>query len=424
MRDVMGIVLGGGQGQRLYPLTRDRSKPAVPLAGKYRIIDIPISNCLNSQINKIFVLTQFNSASLNRHIVQTYKFDMFNGGFVDILAAEQTPDNTNWFQGTADAVRQSIKHFAPYEDVNYILVLSGDQLYQMDFRQMIAFHIDNEAAITVAAIQVPAEATSGLGIMKIEPKGRVVRFHEKPKAHELDDLRCAVPSCQLNAEGGREYLANMGIYVFHKKFLIDLLTRSNAIDFGKELFPQSIDRCNVYAYVFDGYWTDIGTIRSFYEANLGLTSSLPQFNFYNLDMPVFTHPRNLPGSKLNNCNVHQSIIAEGCILSGADIRHSIIGVRSRIGGGTTVKNSIVMGADHYETSHEMEENAAAGLPNIGIGSHCTIINAIIDKTARIGDNVSIINAHNQQQQDEDNYSIRDGIIVIPKGSIIPSGTVI
>lgn len=424
MQDVMGIVLSGGQGQRLFPLTKFRSKPAVPLAGKYRIIDIPISNCLNSGINKIFVLTQFNSASLNKHIVQTYKFDMFTGGFVDILAAEQTPDNPNWFQGTADAVRQSIKHFAPYNDVEYIIILSGDQLYQMDFRAMLEFHIESDAEITVGAFPVSAAVASSMGIMRIQQKGRVVEFREKPKQEDLHNIRCDVQECRLTTDGGRDYLASMGIYLFRKSFLIGLLTESCAVDFGKELFPEAIHRHRVFAYVFDGYWTDIGTIRSFYEANLGLTSGLPQFNFYSPNMPVYTHPRNLPGSKLNNCNVHQSIIAEGCILNGADIKHSIIGVRSRIGGGTTVKNSIIMGEDYFETTQDLEQNAIHGLPNIGIGNHCTIINAIIDKNARIGDNVSIINAHNAQEKDDENYCIREGIIVVPKGALIRSGTVI
>ncbi len=423
MLDAMGIVLSGGRGQRLYPLTKMRSKPAVPLAGKYRIIDIPISNCLNSNINKIFVLTQFNSASLNKHIVQTYKFDIFSGAFVDILAAEQTPDNPNWFQGTADAVRQSIKHFNPY-DINYVVILSGDQLYQMDLGQLISFHADSGADITVGAFPVSAEEASGLGIMQIRDHGRVVTFREKPKPEDLGNLRCTAPHCRLNSDNERDYLANMGIYVFQKQFLIQLLQESMGIDFGKELIPEAIQRHRVYAYVFDGYWTDIGTIRSFYDANLGLTSSTPQFNFYSPQMPVYTHPRNLPGSKLNNCNVHQSIITEGCILTGADIKHSIIGVRSRVGAGSTIKNSIIMGSDFYETTQDLEENAQKKMSNIGIGSHCTIINAIIDKNARIGDNVSIINAHNIQELDEENYCIRDGIIVVPKGAWIPNGTVI
>jgi len=424
MQDVMGIVLGGGQGRRLYPLTKLRSKPAVPIAGKYRIIDIPISNCINSRINKIFVLTQYNSASLNKHIMQTYKFDIFAGGFVDILAAEQTPDNPHWFQGTADAVRQSIKHFAPFEDVKYILILSGDQLYHMDFADLMRFHLDSGADVTVSAIPVPAASASAFGIMNIAPDGRVVEFREKPKIHELAGLRCAAADCNAHPDGSHQYLASMGIYLFPKKLLIDLLSASSAVDFGKELFPESIGRYKVYANIFHGYWTDIGTIRSFYEANLGLTGDLPHFNFYDVRMPIYTHPRNLPGSRLNNCRLHQSIVAEGCILEGTDISGSVIGVRSRIGGGTTIKDSIVMGADQYESADDIAENAANKIPNLGIGDRCTIINAIIDKGVRIGDHVSIINAQNLQEKDEENYCIRDEIIVVPKGAIIPSGTVI
>jgi glucose-1-phosphate adenylyltransferase len=418
MQDVIGVILGGGQGKRLFPLTKLRSKPAVPLGGKYRLIDIPISNCLNSRINRVFVLTQFNSASLNKHIIQTYRFDMFSGGFIDILAAEQTPDNPNWFQGTADAVRKSIKHLTPYTDANYVIILSGDQLYQMDLRRVINFHIDQRADITVAAIPVSADAATGLGLMKVQPDGRTIAFREKPKPEELGDMRVK------KRPDGRDYLASMGIYVFQKQLLVDLLTESKAIDFGKELIPQAVHHRRVSAFIFDGYWEDIGNIRTFYEANLALTSTSPKFNFYDADMPVYTHPRNLPGSKLNNCDVHQSIIAEGCVLNGAEIKHSIIGVRSRIGSGTTIKDSVIMGADRYETTEQIEENAANRIPSIGVGNHCTIINAIIDKDVRIGDNVSIINAHNLQEKDDENYSIRDGIIVVPKGSLIRSGTVI
>jgi glucose-1-phosphate adenylyltransferase len=418
MRDALGVVLSGGEGQRLFPLTKYRSKPAVPLGGKYRLIDIPISNCLNSQINKVFVLTQFNSASLNKHIVQTYKFDMFNGGFVDILAAEQTPDNANWFQGTADAVRQNIKHLLPYTDVEYVIVLSGDQLYQMDFRNVIDFHINTSADITVAAVPVSSESATSLGIMGIQPGGKIIAFREKPNAEDLPEIRFA------ERTDGCDYLASMGIYVFRKQFLVDLLATSSAMDFGKDIIPQSVHKHRVLAYIFDGYWEDVGTIRTFYDANLALTGASPKFNFYDVNSPVYTHPRNLPGSKLNNCSIHQSIVSEGCILNGSDIKHSIIGLRSRIGNGTTIKHSIVMGADHFETVEQLEENAAKKMPNIGIGNHCTIINAIIDKDVRIGDNVAIINAHNAQEKDDEHYVIRDGIIVIPKGSFIRSGTVI
>jgi len=418
MRKVLGVILSGGQGQRLYPLTKFRSKPAVPLAGKYRLIDIPISNCLNSQINQIFVLTQFNSASLNKHVVQTYRFDMFTGGFVEILAAEQTPENQSWFQGTADAVRQSIKHILPYEQVSHVLVLSGDQLYQMDFRHLIDFHERSDSDITVAVIPVPAESTPGLGIMKVEPDSRAVDFIEKPKHEDLPRIRSASRS------DGRDYLASMGIYVFRKQLLVDLLTKSTVVDFGRDLIPQALAKYRVMGYQFDGYWEDVGTIRNYYEANLELTEAQPNFNFYDFENPIYTRPRNLPGSKLNNCSIHQSIIADGCILGGGDIKHSIIGVRSRIGSGTTIKHSIVVGADRYETIEQLDENSAKKIPHMGIGSHCTIINAIIDKEARIGDNVSIINAHNLQEKDDENYNIRDGIIIIPKGALIRSGTVI
>jgi glucose-1-phosphate adenylyltransferase len=417
MHDVIGVILGGGRGERLYPLTKLRSKPAVPLGGKYRLIDIPISNCLNSEINRVFVLTQFNSASLNKHIMQTYKFDMFGGGFVDILAAEQTPDNVNWFQGTADAVRKSVKHLEPY-DVKYVAILSGDQLYQMDLRQVVGFHEKNDADITVATISADAQTAPRMGIMKLEDNGRVSAFIEKPKPEELTGWE------SLNREDGRNFLGSMGIYVFRKELLVDILTESHATDFGREIIPQAVSRYRVFAWPYEGYWEDIGTIRSFYEANLALTDVSPQFNFYNAQQPIYTHRRNLPASKLNNCSIHQSIIAEGGILSGASIKHSIIGVRARVGIGATIQHSVVMGADYYETVGQMAQNVSLGRPNIGIGSNCTIINAIVDKNVRIGDNVSIINAHNVQEKDDENYFIRDGIIVIPKDAEICSGTVI
>ena len=417
MQDVVGMILGGGQGQRLYPLTKLRSKPAVPLAGKYRLIDIPISNCLNSNINRVFVLTQFNSASLNKHITQTYKFDMFGGGFVDVLAAEQTPDSANWFQGTADAVRQNVKHLEPY-DVKYVVILSGDQLYQMDLQQIIDFHEQNEADITVAAMPVDAQTALRMGIMKRENNGLVSAFFEKPKLEELAGWNSS------HRDDGRNFLGSMGIYVFNKELLIDILAESDAADFGKEIMPQAVDRCKVFAWLFEGYWEDIGTISSFYEANLALTEVTPQFNFYDVRRPVFTHRRNLPASKLNNCAIHQAIISEGSVLNGADIKHSIIGVRTRVGNGTTIQRSVVMGADYFETMDQMAQNTSMGRPNIGIGGNCTIINAIVDKNVRIGDNVSIINANNMREKDDENYFIRDGIVVIPKGVWIRSGTVI
>jgi len=418
MQGVIGVILGGGQGQRLYPLTKLRSKPAVPLGGKYRLIDIPISNCLNSGINRVFVLTQFNSASLNKHIIQTYKFDMFSGGFVDILAAEQTPDNPNWFQGTADAVRQSVKHIVPYEDAKDIVILSGDQLYQMDLRHIIGVHEQNNADITVATIPVDARNAPRMGIMKLEDNGRVSAFIEKPKPEELAGW------ASLNRNDGRNFLGSMGIYVFRKDHLVNILMKSDAADFGKEVIPQAVSGHRVFAWPFEGYWEDIGTIRSFYEANLALTEDTPQFDFYNARGPVYTHRRNLPSTKLNNCTLYHAIIAEGSVLNGADIKHSIIGVRTRIGSGTTVQHSMIMGADYFETVEQMAQNASLGRPNIGIGGNCTIINAIVDKNVRIGDNVSIINTDNVREKDDENHSIRDGIIVIPKGALIRSGTVI
>ncbi len=420
MLDVLTLVLGGGRGQRLYPLTKFRSKPAVPLGGKYRIIDIPVSNCLNSDINRIFVLTQFNSASLNKHIAQTYKFDMFDGGFVDILAAEQTPDNPNWFQGTADAVRQNIKHFDPY-DAGYVLIVSGDQLYQMDFREVFRFHQERKADVTVACTRVTAAETPAFGIMKVDDDRRIIAFSEKPGAERLKELSLRTQNLAPQ-EGDRDYLANMGIYLFHKELLIDLLANSSALDFGKHLIPEALGKCKVFAYAFDGYWTDIGTIRSFYEANLSLTDPQPRFSFFDARRPVYTHPRNLPSSKLNNCTLRQAMVADGCILNGADITRSIVGIRSRVGNGTRIKDSILMGADMFETREAREANAAQALPNIAIGSNCTIVNAIIDKNVRIGDHVSIINVQGLQEKDGENYYIREGIVVIPKGAIVPSET--
>jgi glucose-1-phosphate adenylyltransferase len=354
MQDVIGIILGGGQGQRLYPLTKMRSKPAVPLGGKYRLIDIPINNCLNSGIHRVFVLTQFNSASLNRHIMQAYKFDMFGGGFVDILAAEQTYDNTTWFQGTADAVRKSVKHLAPHDNVKYAVILSGDQLYQMDLRQIVGFHEQNDADITVAAIPVDAQTAPRMGIMKLENNKRVSSFLEKPRPEELAGWD------SLNRDDGRNFMGSMGIYVFRKDLLFDVLTESDAADFGKDIIPHAVGRHKVFAWQFDGYWEDIGTIRSFYEANLALTDAVPQFDFYDAHMPVYTHRRNLPPAKLNDCIVRRSIIAEGGILSGASIERSIIGVRARIGSGTTVQHSMIMGADYYETLEQIEQTLPWG----------------------------------------------------------------
>ena len=423
--DVLGIVLGGGKGERLYPLTRLRSKPAVPLAGKYRIVDIPLSNCINSGIRRIFVLTQFNSASLNRHIARTYRFDNFTEGFVNILAAEQTLENTNWFQGTADAVRQSIRHFADI-DVSHVLILSGDQLYQMDYRKMLDFHFENQADITVSTIPVAGSEASAFGIMKTSAQSQIVLFHEKPSPERLAYLESQL-SGNFDDErfpGRKAYMASMGIYVFSKELLIKILNESGEHDFGKNIIPDSIDKYRVMSYPFFSYWTDIGTIRSFYEANLDLTATLPKFNFYDSKRPMYSRARLLPGSKINECHLHQCVISDGCFLNGADIRHSIIGIRSRIGHGTTVTSSYIMGADYYETFDEIKGNALRNVPNIGIGNHSTIVNAIIDKNARIGDNVQVINSENWTDFNGDNFYVRDRIVVIPKGAVILSGTVI
>jgi glucose-1-phosphate adenylyltransferase len=423
--DVLGVVLGGGKGERLFPLTKLRSKPAVPLAGNYRLVDIPLSNSINSDVRKLFVLTQFNSASLNRHIAQTYWFDKFTGGFVNVLAAEQTFENPNWFQGTADAVRQSIRHFADI-DASLVLILSGDQLYQMDYRKILRFHVESKADITVSTVPVPKEQASGFGIMKVDASNQIVHFHEKPAPEGLKDLESTLTG-EYDIEkfsDGKAYLASMGIYVFSKKLLIEILASTSEHDFGKNIIPDSINHRRVMSYPFFDYWTDIGTIRSFYEANLDLTATLPKFNFYNASRPIYTRARLLPGSKMDNCNLHQSVISEGSILSGSDIRHSIIGIRSRVGYGSTITNSYIMGADFYETLDEIKENRRSGIPNIGIGNHATIANAIIDKNARIGDNVMIINSRNLTHHDDENFCVRDRIVVVPKSAIIPDGTII
>ncbi len=423
--DVLALVLGGGKGERLFPLTRHRSKPAVPLAGKYRIVDIPLSNCINSEIRRVFVLTQFNSASLNRHVARTYRFDNFTEGFVNILAAEQTHENPHWFQGTADAVRQSIRHFSDI-DASHVLILSGDQLYQMDYRKLLQFHAGSRSDITVPTFPVEAHLAPSFGILKTNEDNQIVLFREKPPQDKLEGLESEL-SGDFDSQqfpSGRAYLASMGIYLFSKKLLIDILSQTSEHDFGKNIIPAAINQHRVMSYPSFGYWTDIGTIRSFYEANLDLTATLPKFNFYNSRSPIYSRARLLPGSKMHNCNLHQCVIADGCFLNGADIKHSIIGIRSRIGHGTTITNSYIMGADYYETIEEIKENAQSNIPNIGIGNHVTIVNAIIDKNARIGDNVMIINSGNSDDGDGENYCVRDRIVVIPKGAVVPSGTVI
>lgn len=421
----LAIVLGGGKGERLFPLTKHRSKPAVPLAGKYRLVDIPLSNCINSDIRRVFVLTQFNSASLNQHIAQTYRFDHFSQGFVNILATEQTPENPDWSQGSADSVRQSIQHFEDI-DVAYVLILSGDQLYQMDYRELVGFHVENKADITVSTIPVPAEQASNFGIMKVNERNEIVLFQEKPVPDQLKHLESKLTGkfdCDQFPKG-RAYLASMGVYVFSKQLLTEILTESSAHDFGQDIIPNAIDHYRVMSYPFLNYWADIGTIRSFFEVNLDLTATLPKFNFYDESRRIYTRALFLAGSKMPDCHLHQSVISEGSFLNGSNIRNSVIGIRSRIGYETTITRSYIMGADFYETHDQFEENARHGIPNIGIGDHATITNAIIDTNARIGNNVVIGNAEKRADFDGENFYVRDSIIVIPKDAIIPDGTTI
>ncbi|MEX0944192.1 MAG: glucose-1-phosphate adenylyltransferase [Balneolaceae bacterium] len=418
----IAIILGGGRGTRLDPLTRQRSKPAVPIAGKYRLVDIPISNCLNSYIRKIFVLTQFNSASLNRHIKNTYNFDQFSHGFVDILAAEQTPKSTNWFQGTADAVRQSLHHLSNYE-YEHVLVLSGDQLYQMDYRKLMKVHKDDHADLTVATIPVTASEATEFGIMKTDETGGIESFVEKPSSEELD--KWASETSSKMQESGRNYLASMGIYVFNREIMNRLFKENpDATDFGKEIIPKAIEEgSRVSSYSFDGYWTDIGTISSFFEANLELCETIPEFNLYDNEQIIYTRARYLPASKLTGTNLERVLVAEGCIIEASRIERSVVGIRARIGRGTTIDSSIVMGNDHFASSEDFE-NQAGGQPLMGIGQRCFISRAIIDKNVRIGNDVRITGGNHLEDGEFEKHSVVDGIVIIQKGEIIPDGYVI
>ncbi|HXG94763.1 MAG TPA: glucose-1-phosphate adenylyltransferase [Blastocatellia bacterium] len=424
---VLAVILGGGAGQRLYPLTKQRAKPAVPLGGKYRLIDIPVSNCINSDIVRIFILTQYNSASLNRHITRTYRFTQFTNGFVEILAAEITPERPDWFQGTADAVRQSFTHLDDYKG-DLILVLSGDHLYRMDYREFIARHENTRADITISVTAARTEDASGFGLMKIDDTGRVVEFSEKPKGEALEKMRVDTTKLGLSPEQAerRPFLASMGIYVFHKEVLRRLLQEEmpNAVDFGKEIIPQALSRYNVQAHLFDGYWEDIGTIGSFYRANMEMTLPLPPFNFFDAEAPMYTRPRYLPGSKLLDCQIQSSIITEGCIINGATVKDSIIGIRSRIEHGSRLEGVLMMGADLYQTIDEMQADIERGYPRVGVGANTFIRRAIIDKNARIGSGVRIVNEQGIQEHEGDGYFIRDGIVIIPKNGVIADGTVI
>jgi glucose-1-phosphate adenylyltransferase len=429
VKKVLSIILGGGAGTRLYPLTKLRAKPAVPVAGKYRLIDIPVSNCINSEIFKIYVLTQFNSASLNRHIARTYNFTGFNEGFVEVLAAQQTPENPNWFQGTADAVRQYLWLMEEWNADEY-LILSGDHLYRMDYRQFIQRHRETGADITLSVIPIDERRASDFGLMKIDDSGRVIDFSEKPKGEALIQMRVDTSVLGLSKEQAQQqpYIASMGIYVFKKEVLFKLLREGiERTDFGKEIIPDASKDYNVQAYLFDDYWEDIGTIEAFYHANLALTQQpQPPFSFYDEQAPIYTRARYLPPSKLLDCQVTESIIGEGCILKNCRIQHSVLGVRSRIESGCLIEESLLMGADFYQASVERQSNVEQGDIPVGIGSDSIIRRAIIDKNASIGHDVKIINKDNVQEADRESqgFYIRSGITVVLKNAVIPDGTII
>ncbi|WP_396186438.1 glucose-1-phosphate adenylyltransferase [Flavobacterium sp.] len=421
-KNVIAIILGGGQGSRLYPLTETRSKPAVPIGGKYRLVDIPISNCMNSDIYRIFVLTQFNSASLNAHIKNTYHFSIFSHAFVDILAAEQTPDNPTWFQGTADAVRQCMPHFLNH-DFDYALILSGDQLYQMDLNEMIEEHIKNQADISIATLPVNDKDAPEFGILKTNSESCIESFIEKPVKELLNDWKSDV-SDQMRSEG-KHYLASMGIYIFNKKLLVDIMTNPNTKDFGKEIIPQAVvGGKKVFSFQYEGYWTDIGNIDSFFEANIGLTDDIPHFNLFDNDNKIYTRPRLLPPTKFKKTNIDRSLISDGCIINAKEIVRSVIGNRSRIGDDTTIQNCYVMGNDFYQNINDMSNDINNGKQLIGIGERCFINNAIVDKNCRIGDDVHINGGKHLEDSSNELYAVKEGIVVIKKGVTIPHNYII
>ena len=416
--DTLAVILGGGQGSRLYPLTATRSKPAVPIGGKYRLIDVPISGCLHADIRRIFVLTQFNSASLNRHISHTYRLDMFSGGFVEILAAEQTPDNPNWYQGTADAVRQAVRHLTRHE-AEYYLILAGDHLYRMDFGELIDAHKDQRADITIAAQPVDPETATQMGIFRFDRNGQIVAFEEKPKPQRLQEIGRSVPEGAPFARHTDEqpFMASMGVYVFSRDVLHDILERESGVDFGRELIPGALDKYKVRPYLYRGYWADVGTIESFYQANVMLGRAAAPFRFWDPHRPIYTHLRHLPGSRLTDCHVRDSIVADGCFLDRCSIEESVIGIRTHIQSGAQVRRAVLLGADVYD-------DGMAGAPAIGIGRDVVLDRVVIDKNARIGDGARLVNAQNIDHADGDGYYIRGGIIVVPKDGVIAPGTVV
>ncbi len=422
-KSVIAVILGGGAGSRLFPLTSTRSKPAVPIGGKYRLVDIPISNCINSNINRMFVLTQYNSASLNKHIKNAYQFSNFSSGFVDILAAEQTPDSLGWFQGTADAVRQSLKHIKN-NDFEYVLILSGDQLYQMDFGEMFENHMAKGADISIATIPVGDREAPEFGILKSDEQNHITSFIEKPTKDILPQWESDTGE-EMKSQG-RKYLASMGIYIFNRKFLFDQLLedKKDATDFGKEIIPDSIDKQKVVSFQYDGYWTDIGNIYSFYEANLALTLEIPPFNLFNGSKAIYSRARMLPPMKIGSTLITSSILAEGSIIEASKITSSVIGIRTRIGKDTEITSSYIMGSDYYETIDEMASSIEKGIPKLGIGERCKIVNAILDKDCRVGNDVIIIGGAHLADTDHALYAVKDGIVVVKKRAILPDGFVI
>jgi len=425
---LLAVILGGGAGNRLFPLTQQRSKPAVPLGGKYRLVDIALSNCINSDILRTFVLTQYNSASLNRHIAQTYRFSQFSNGFVEIIAAEQTPESPQWFQGTADAVRQVLPHIRDW-GIDTLLILSGDHLYHMDYRQFLQRHNESNADVTVSVIACDERAASEFGLLKTDENGRIIEFKEKPKGDELLSMRVDTTKLGLDANEAlrRPYLASMGIYVFKYDRLEQLLGEDpSRLDFGKNVIPAAIAAGDVQAFMFDGYWEDIGTIGAFYRANLDLTTKIPKFNLFDAEAPVFTRARYLPPSKIEDTEINDSIVSDGCIINGANIKNSVIGLRSRISKGVQIDASFLMGADFYQTFEDMRNDMSRGLPRVGIGEGSVVKRAIIDKNARIGSNARLLNEAGTAAADGPNgaYYIRDGIIIVPKNAVIKDGTVI
>jgi glucose-1-phosphate adenylyltransferase len=419
--DVLALILGGGQGTRLFPLTHQRSKPAVPIGGKYRLIDIPVSNCLHADVRRIFVLTQFNSASLNRHIAQTYRMDLFSHGFVEILAAEQTPDNPHWFQGTADAVRQAARHFVRH-DADYYLILAGDHLYRMDYNELVAAHVNGRADITIAAQPVSIEDASAMGLFRFDRSGRIVAFEEKPDRARLQAIGRSIPEGAAFAPhaADKPFVASMGVYVFSRAVLLDTLARDDARDFGREIIPAALERYRVQSYLFDGYWADVGTVDSFYQANIMLTRAGTPFKFYDPRRPIYTHPRFLPGSWLSDCAIRDVVISEGCYLDRCTIEDSIVGIRTTAKPGSAIRRSVLLGADFYDA----DERRPDGVPTLGLGRDVVLDRVIVDKNARIGDGARLVNERGVQEFDGERYFIRNGIIVVPKDGVIPPGTTI